>query len=67
MLGHYDKMVMSRGEQAMRGEFERLGPLMRSGGYLPGVDHQTPPEVSLDQYRVYLRLLEEFTARFAPK
>jgi hypothetical protein len=25
------------------------------------VDHQTPPGVSLEQYRVYLRLLEEYT------
>jgi hypothetical protein len=26
------------------------------------VDHQTPPGVSLDQYRLYLRLLNEYTA-----
>ena len=62
MIGHYDKMVMSRGEAAMRREFERLVPLMKTGGFIPSVDHQTPPGVSLDQYRVYLRLLEEYTA-----
>jgi len=67
MIGHYDKMVMSRGEQAMRAEFERLWPLMRSGGYLPSVDHQTPPEVPLDQYRVFLRLLEEYARRCTPQ
>jgi hypothetical protein len=61
MVGHYNKMVMPRGEAAMREEFERLVPLMRSGGFIPSVDHQTPPGVSLDQYRVYLRLLEEYT------
>jgi len=63
MIGHYDKMVMNRGEAAMRREFERLVPLMRTGGFIPSVDHQTPPGVSLDQYRAYLRLLEEYTAR----
>ncbi|NPV45924.1 MAG: hypothetical protein HPY69_03110 [Armatimonadetes bacterium] len=61
MVGHFDKMTMPHGEAAMREEFERLLPLMRSGGFIPGVDHQTPPGVSLEQYRVYLRLLEEYT------
>jgi hypothetical protein len=61
MVGHFDKMTMPRGEAAMRAEFERLAPLMRTGGFIPSVDHQTPPGVSLEQYRVYLRLLNEFT------
>jgi len=56
----------ARGEAAMRAEFERLAPLMRRGGFIPSVDHQTPPEVSLEQYRIYLRLLEEYTAAAAP-
>ena len=61
MIGHFDKMVMTRGREAMRAEFERLLPVMRSGGFVPSVDHQTPPGVSLEEYRVYLRLLEEYT------
>jgi hypothetical protein len=36
--------------------------MMKSGGFIPSVDHQTPPGVSLDQYRTYLRLLEEYTS-----
>jgi len=62
MVGHFDKMVMNRGEPAIRMEFERLAPLMRTGGFIPSVDHQTPPGVSFDQYRAYLRLLNEYTA-----
>jgi len=61
MVGHFDKMTMNRGEAAMRAEFERLVPLMKSGGFIPSVDHQTHPGVSLEQYRCYLRLLDEFT------
>ena len=61
LIGHYDKMAMPHGEEAMRREFERLAPLMKTGGYIPSVDHQTPPGVSLEQYRVYLRLLDEYT------
>jgi len=61
MAGHFNKMVMDRGEAAIRQEFERLVPLMKSGGYIPSVDHQTPPNVSLDNYRLYLKLLWEYT------
>ena len=33
-----------------------------SGGFIPGVDHQTHPGVSLEQYhRCYLKLLNEYT------
>jgi hypothetical protein len=62
MVGHYNKLVMHQGEAAMRAEFERLLPLMRTGGFIPSVDHQTPPAVSMDDYRLYLRLLNEYTA-----
>jgi hypothetical protein len=62
MVGHFNKMTMNQGEAAMRTEFERLVPLMKTGGFIPSVDHQTPPGVSLEEYRCYLRLLEEYTA-----
>jgi hypothetical protein len=62
MVGHFDKMTMNQGEAAMRTEFERLIPLMKTGGFIPSVDHQTPPGVSLEQYRCYLKLLNEYTA-----
>lgn len=60
MVGHFDKMTMNRGESAMRAEFERLVPIMKSGGFIPSVDHQTPPGVSLEQYQLYLRLMKEY-------
>jgi hypothetical protein len=34
---------------------------MKSGGFIPSVDHQTPPGVSLEQYRVFLKLFKEYT------
>lgn len=65
MMGGYDKMVMPMGEDAMRAEFERLLPVMRSGGFIPSVDHQTPPGVSLENYRIYVRLFHEYAVRAA--
>ena len=61
MIGHFNKLTMHHGEKAMREEFERLLPTMKTGGFIPSVDHQTPPAVSLTQYRDYLRLLREYT------
>ena len=61
MIGAYDKTVMKDGDAAMRAEFERLVPTMHRGGFIPSVDHQTPPDVSLENYRGYLRLLAEYT------
>lgn len=63
MIGGYDKTIMHLGEEAMRREFDRLLPAMQSGRYIPSVDHQTPPDVSLSQYRTYVSLLREYAAR----
>jgi hypothetical protein len=66
LIGHFDKLTMFHGEAAMRREFERLAPLMKAGGFIPRVDHQTPPGVTLENYRAYLRLLDEFTRAYHP-
>lgn len=65
ILGGYDKTVLHLGPAAMREEFERILPVMRAGGYVPSVDHQTPPDVSLTQYRQYVELLHEYCVKAA--
>ena len=65
MIGGFDKTVMHRGEAAVRAEFERLLPAMSGGGFIPTTDHQTPPEVGLEAYRGYVRLLHEYCHRAA--
>lgn len=52
---------MVEGEEAMRNEFERLLPAMKNGGFIPSVDHQVPPSVSLEQYQCYIKLLQEYS------
>jgi len=52
---------MNEGEEAMRNEGERLVPLIRSGGFISSVDHETPPHVPIDPFRVFRRLLAERT------
>jgi|TARA_B110000438_G_scaffold302475_1_gene360266 hypothetical protein len=41
-------------------KLENLKPLFRKGKFIPAVDHQTPPEVSLENYRHYLKASEAF-------
>ena len=64
-LGHFDKMCMKNGKDAMRAEFERILPSMLHGKVIPSVDHQTPPDVPLDYYKDYVSLLEEYAAKAA--
>lgn len=62
-LGHFDKMCMKFGEAAMRAEFERILPSCIKGKVIPSVDHQTPPDVSLENYKTYVRLFHEYAEK----
>jgi hypothetical protein len=60
MIGGFNKVVMHQGEAAIRAEFERLLPTATTGGFIISCDHQTPPQVSLEDYQLYLRLFREY-------
>ncbi len=38
---------------------ERLQPLVRAGGFIPGVDHRVQADVKLENYKYYLKLKRE--------
>ena len=60
LLGGFNKMTMSKGEKTMQSEFKRLLPVAQKSGFLISCDHQTPPEVSLENYHLYLNLFRKF-------
>ena len=62
-IGHYDKMVMNKGEAAIRAEFERLTSVASKGGYIVGCDHQTPPGVSFEDYKIFLSCFREYAEK----
>lgn len=64
-VGHYDKMVMNQGTAALEKEFARLFPSCVNGRLIPSVDHQTPPAVSADEYRIYMELYRKFAVEVA--
>ena len=60
LLGGFDKMCMFKGKEAIEAEFERMLPVIRKGRYLPGMDHQTPPGTTIENYRIYVELLKKY-------
>ncbi len=55
--GGFDKRLLGQGADAVGEELSRLAPVIREGGYIPGIDHSIPADVSWDDYRRYLDLL----------
>ena len=62
-LGGFDKMSLLQGKEAIRREFERLLPVIENGKYLVSMDHQTPPGVTMENYRYYVELLKEYSKK----
>ena len=65
MIGGFDKTVMHLGEDALSREVERIKPAVLSGYYIPSCDHQTPPAVSIDDYKLYVRMLQQCSDEIA--
>lgn len=59
MIGGYNKLVIAQGKEAIDAEFARILPVIKQGGYLPGCDHQLPPDASLENYCYYSKRLRE--------
>lgn len=58
-IGGYNKLWIAEGREAIDREFERLLPVIRQGGYIPGADHQVAPSTSLENYKYYITKLKE--------
>jgi len=57
-IGGYNKLEIAKGKEAIDKEFERILPVIRSGGYLTGADHQVAPSTSLEDYKYYIEQLK---------
>jgi uroporphyrinogen decarboxylase len=57
-----DKRCVAAGGEALRSEVMRIvPPLLEDGGFLPGVDHGVPPDISWPNFVDLTRLLAELT------
>jgi len=58
-IGAFNKLKIAEGKAAIDAEFERLMPVIRQGGYVPGSDHQVAPSTPLLLYCYYIGRLRE--------
>ena len=58
-IGAFNKLVIAEGKESIDKEFERLRPVIRHGGYIPGADHQVAPSTSLENYKYYIEKLKK--------
>lgn len=58
IMGGFDKMKLIAGRDAIRTYMESLVPFVARGGFIPGCDHNVPPDVDEHDYLYYLDLKE---------
>lgn len=58
-IGAYNKLCIAEGRDAIDKEFERIMPVIRLGGFIPGCDHQVASSASLENYMYYINRLKE--------
>jgi uroporphyrinogen decarboxylase len=59
--GGIDKRAIAKGGAAIEAEIQRLRPVIRDGGYIPGCDHGVPADVHWPDYVRYTGLLARET------
>ena len=57
MWGGIDKRALATGPEAIDAELARVAPLVQDGGYIPGLDHSCPPDISYANYCYYMEKL----------
>jgi len=63
IMGGIDKRVIAKGGAALRGEVDRVMPLVEDGGYIPELDHSVPPDISWPVFREYMDYLKHRLGR----
>ena len=67
LIGGIDKRALIQGREATAAEVDyKLSNLAAEGGFLPGIDHAVPPEVSLETFQFYVNYLRETWKRLLP-
>ena len=60
--GGIDKRAIAAGGEVLRAEVMRVvPPLLKEGGYIPACDHGVPPDISLQNFTEYTKLLAQLT------
>ena len=58
IIGGIDKKALLRGKRDILSEITRVMPVVEQGGYIPGIDHSIPPDISYENFLYYLNELK---------
>lgn len=56
-----DKRAIAKGGRVIEAELERIAPVIKDGGFIPGCDHGVPFDISWPDFVHYATLLAELT------
>lgn len=59
-IGAFNKLCIAEGRDSIDREFQRILPVIRQGGFIPGADHQVAPSTSFEDYKYYISQLQKF-------
>ena len=61
LVGNLDKRALVKGGEFMKKEIDSKVPvLQQSGGYIPGIDHAPPADMSLSRFKEYTEYLQKY-------
>lgn len=67
IMGGLDKRALAQGPAAIEAEVRRVVPhFLKSGRYIPTLDHTIPTDVSLAAFQYYLQVLRSYEAAIIP-
>jgi uroporphyrinogen decarboxylase len=59
LLGNIDKRALAEGKEAIKREIDKKVPYLREdGGYVAGIDHVVPSDVSLENFTFYANYIK---------
>ena len=65
LIGGIDKRAVAEGGDVMRKEVMRKVPaLLQDGGFIPCIDHATPPDTSFQAHREFVDLIRELGEKY---
>ena len=67
IIGGINKSALAFGKAAIDRELSKVPWMLEQGRYIPGLDHETPPEVSWDAFRYYCENLKKLVWKHRPR
>ena len=67
IMGGIDKSALAKGRTGVDEELEKTPFMLERGRYMPGIDHEVPPEVGWDAFRYYCERLRDLVWKHPPR